>query len=75
MKIELEIPGKTLDESYIKEALASILYHEQRISGAQARRLAGVSRRNFGDLLAKFGYSELSDDPETIQDELNVNLG
>ncbi|MBF0565732.1 MAG: UPF0175 family protein [Nitrospirae bacterium] len=55
---------REIDVLYIKESVAVTLYHAGKISGKQACAILGKTRREFEDLLPKFGYSVLSEREE-----------
>lgn len=73
--ITIDLP-ETLPEGvndrYVMEMLAANLYHQGRISEHQACQMIGLTRRDFENLLPKFGFSVLSDDEETIDAEFNA---
>lgn len=64
--------NEEIDSMYLKEAIAATLYHAGKISEQQACVIVGKTRREFEDLLPKFGYSVLSDTDENIAIELNA---
>jgi broad-specificity NMP kinase len=61
-----------IDPSYLKEALAAILYHAGKISENEACDITGTTRREFEEILPKFGFSVLSDEKEQIDIETEV---
>ncbi|MBF0568517.1 MAG: UPF0175 family protein [Nitrospirae bacterium] len=63
--------AEEVDTSYLKEAVASVLYHTGKISEKQACIIIGKTRREFEDLLPKFGYSVLSDSEANMAIEFN----
>lgn len=76
MKITIDLPEtqniSEVGEAYLKEALASTLYHAGKISEKEACAMTGKSRREFEEILPKFGFSVLSDKPENIEMELTA---
>lgn len=76
MELLLELPDiKPLADvtgKYLKEMLMANLYHLGRLSEKEAREILGKTRREFEELLPKFGLSVLSDTPENIAVELNA---
>ena len=74
MEISLDLPDTAalvgLDQAYLKEALVVILYHVGKLSEKEACLTLGISRRAFEELLPQFGFSILSDTPETIDADL-----
>jgi len=50
-------PDVANDQKMMRDALAAVLYKQGRISPAQAREMMGVTRREFEDRLADFGYA------------------
>ncbi|MCB1053404.1 MAG: UPF0175 family protein [Acidobacteria bacterium] len=68
---ESAILPEGVTERYITEMLAANLYHQGRISEHQACQIIGLSRRDFEELLPKFGFSVLADDEETINLEFD----
>jgi uncharacterized protein (DUF305 family) len=58
-----------VNDRYVTEMLAANLYHQGRISEHQACQMIGLTRRDFENLLPKFGFSVLSDDEETMDSE------
>ncbi|MBF0554473.1 MAG: UPF0175 family protein [Nitrospirae bacterium] len=62
---------KEVDTVYLKEAVAALLYHAGKISEKQACIIIGKTRREFEDLLPKFGFSVLSDSEANLAVEFN----
>lgn len=54
-------PDVANDQKTMRDALAAVLYKQGRISPTQAREMMGVSRREFEDRLADFGYAVLDE--------------
>lgn len=76
MKISLDLPDTAalvyLDHEYFREVLVAILYHIGKLSEKEACLTLGISRREFGELLPRFGFSILVDTPETMDVELHA---
>lgn len=76
MKLSIELPNtKTfaeIDQEYMREALVSTLYHIGKISGKEACITIGKSRREFEEILPKFGFSILSDSEDSVEVELKA---
>lgn len=73
MTISLELPEEAgVDERFVREALAGSLYHTGRLSEKQAREMLGMSRRAFGDMLPRYGYSLLVDSETNLAIELRA---
>lgn len=74
MKLSIDLPDTEkltkLGSTYLKEILASTLYHTGDLSEKDACDIVGMTRREFEELLPKFGFSILSDTDENIQIEL-----
>jgi hypothetical protein len=74
MRLALEIPDTApiaeLNQQYLKEALVATLYHVGKLR--EACEALGMTRRAFQELLPRFGFSVLGDDPHTIKTELNA---
>jgi hypothetical protein len=54
-------PDLAKDQRMMRDALAAVFYKQGRISPAQARAMMGVSRREFEDRLADFGYAVMDE--------------
>lgn len=76
MEISIELPDiepfATMDTAYLKELLAATLYHVGKISEKEACALIGKTRREFEEMLPKYGFSVLSPAEENIAVELNA---
>jgi predicted HTH domain antitoxin len=76
MRLALEIPDTApiaeLNQQYLKEALVVTLYHLGKLSEREACEALGMTRRAFHELLPRFGFSILGDDPHTIETELDA---
>ena len=76
MKITIDLPDSEniskIDPLYLKEALAATLYHHGDISEKEACAILGKNRREFEEILPRFGFSVLSDTQENIEVERNA---
>ncbi|MBF0477060.1 MAG: hypothetical protein HQK59_14780 [Deltaproteobacteria bacterium] len=58
MRITIDIPDfeniTTLDQSYLTEALAAVLYYNDRISEREACIITGTTRRGLEKMMQKF---------------------
>ena len=74
--IDVEIPEeltqKGINQRFIQEGVAALLYNRGLLPPKAACDLIQVSRRDFEELiLPKFGYTTLDDSDEEIATELN----
>lgn len=54
----LDLPPDVVgDQKELRDAIAVVLYKRGRISPVQARELMGVTRREFEDRLADYGFA------------------
>jgi len=74
MRVSVDLPDTLLNLAphYFREALVAQLYHTGRLSERQARKVLGLNRRAFEDLLPRFGLSILVDSPENLKVELSA---
>ena len=76
MELTLELPDiqplSDVNGKYLKEMLVANLYHIGRLSEREAREILGKTRREFEELLPKFGFSILGDTQDNIVFELNA---
>lgn len=76
MELTLELPDikplSDINDKYLKEMLVANLYHIGRLSEKEAREILGKSRREFEELLPKFGFSVLGDSPDNVAIEINA---
>lgn len=76
MEISINLPNieslSGVDKRYLKEMLVANLYHLGKLSEKEAREILGKSRREFEELLPKYGFSVLGDSEENIAIELNA---
>lgn len=74
MTVAIELPDvpevSRLGPRYLQEALVAILYNSGKLSEKEACTILGQNRRQFEDLLPKFGFSILSDSDDDIAIEL-----
>jgi predicted HTH domain antitoxin len=76
MELTLELPDikplSDVNDKYLKEMLVANLYHIGRLSEKEAREILGKTRREFEELLPKFGFSILGDTQDNIAFELEA---
>lgn len=76
MRLSIELPDikplSDMNDNYLKEMLISTLYNIGKISAKEASNILGKTRREFEELLPKFGFSILNDSQENIEIELNA---
>lgn len=76
MKIAVDLPDNAalqeLDQDYLKQALIATLYYVGKLSEKEACNALAVSRREFENILPRFGFSILADTPDTIERELRA---
>jgi predicted HTH domain antitoxin len=74
MKVTIELPDRFggIDETYAREAFVATLYSNGKLSGREAREILGMSRREFEDMLPRYGFSILVDNEENVQAELDT---
>jgi len=74
MKVTIDLPDRLgdIDETYAREALVATLYSNGKLSGREARKMLGMSRREFEDMLPRYGFSVLVDNEENVQTELDT---
>lgn len=75
MKVTIDLPdrfGLDVDETYAREALVATLYSNGKLSGREAREILGMSRREFEEMLPRYGFSVLVDSEQNIQTELDT---
>ena len=76
MQISIELPdNNTLSAyppAYYQTILMLSLYHLQQLSEYDVCETLKLNRREFAELLAKYGFSAMADDNQTIATELNI---
>lgn len=76
MKIAVDLPDTVVsaraNQQYFKEALVAMLDQTGDLSSREGCEALGMARREFEDMLARFGVSIMPDDDETIAAELNA---
>jgi len=74
MKVTIDLPDRfgDIDETYAREALVATLYSNDKLSGREAREILGMSRREFEDMLPRYGFSILVDNEANVQTELDT---
>ena len=74
MIIGLDIPGlkeKGISEEHVREMLAVHLYREGIVSSLHACGLLRKRRREFEELLERYGIAPIPDTDKDIKNELN----
>jgi|694.fasta_scaffold07028_7 predicted HTH domain antitoxin len=70
-RITLELPDSIdLSDFDLKMILACQLYHQAKLSSGQAAGLVGLSKREFLELMGKYGYSIFSDSIEDLRKDI-----
>jgi len=74
MKVTIDLPDRfgDIDETYAREALVATLYSNGKLSGREAREILEMSRREFEDMLPRYGFSILVDNEANVQTELGT---
>ncbi|MGH7491600.1 MAG: UPF0175 family protein [bacterium] len=76
MELLIELPDvkplSNLNGTFLKEMLIANLYHLGKLSEKEAREILGKTRREFEEILPKYGFSILDDSQENITIELNA---
>jgi len=76
MRLSIELPDikplSDMNDKFLKELLISTLYNVGKISANEAAKILGKTRREFEELLPRFGFSILNDSQENIEIELNA---
>lgn len=74
MKVTIDLPDRfgDIDETYAREALVATLYGNGRVSGREAREILGMNRREFEDMLPRYGFSILVDNETNARTELDT---
>ena len=70
--INIEIPDTVdLDDEDIAMIVASSLYNKGKLSLGQAAQLAGLTKRAFAELLAKYDVSIFNFPPSDLSSDVN----
>ncbi|OGC01348.1 hypothetical protein A2V82_07360 [candidate division KSB1 bacterium RBG_16_48_16] len=76
MELILELPDikplADINGKDLRESLVANLYHIGRLSEKEAREILGKTRREFEEILPRFGFSILDDSQENISIELDA---
>ena len=74
MKVTIDLPDRfgNIDETYAREALVATLYGNSKLSGREAREILEMNRREFEDMLPRYGFSILVDNEANVQTELGT---
>ncbi|NER94024.1 MAG: hypothetical protein F6J86_09320 [Symploca sp. SIO1B1] len=73
MKVSLELPDIVdIDQRYLMEALVAMLYFRGKLSGNQACQTLNINRRDFEEMLPRYGLSILVDSQENLNIELSA---
>lgn len=76
MTLSIELPDikplKGIDDQYLRELLVVSLYNVGKISAKEAGQILSLNRREFEELLPRFGFSILNDSEDNIEIELNA---
>lgn len=76
MKITLDLPDTVAsggaDRRYFQKALVAMLYQTGDLSSKEACDVLGLERREFEEMLPRFGVAIMPDDDENIQAELSA---
>lgn len=76
MTLSIDLPDikplKGVDDRYLRELLVASLYNVGKISAKEAGQILSINRREFEELLPRFGFSILNDSEENIEIELNA---
>jgi len=75
MRVTIDLPdrlGLDVDEAYAQEALVATLYSTGKLTGREAREILGMSRREFENMLPRYGASILVDSDTNVETETSV---
>ena len=75
MTITLELLDRLagdVDERYLTEALVAVLYHNGKLSSKEGCDVLGIARREFEEMLPRYGIPMMRDTPKNIQAELEA---
>ncbi len=69
--LTLEIPDNlNIDEKELLLLIAGTLYEQGKLSLGQAAELAGLSKRTFAEILAKYGVSIFNYPPSELSSDI-----
>ncbi|MBF0474909.1 MAG: UPF0175 family protein [Deltaproteobacteria bacterium] len=72
IRVPINMDELGLTPGFIQESVAATLFHEGILTSKQACELIGISRREFEeDVLPKFGFTTMRNDPRNAEIELN----
>lgn len=70
--VTIELP-QALEPTYVKEALAAVLYYTGTLSEKEARLMIGKTRREFEEeIIPRFGLSMIGGTQEDVNIELEA---
>ncbi len=70
-KVTLSFPDSLdLTEFDVKMILAGQLYQQAKLSSGQAAGLVGISKREFIELMGKYGFSVFSESVEDLRRDI-----
>ena len=75
MKVTIDLPDRPdlgVDETYAREALVATLYSTGKLTGREARKILGTSRREFEEMLPRYGFSILVDSETNVETETSA---
>lgn len=74
MIVTIDLPDAlaNVDPRSLKEALIAVLYNTDKLSEREARQALEMTRREFQDMLPRYGASVLADTPENLAIELRA---
>ena len=75
MKVTIDLADRLdldVDEAYAREALVATLYSTGKLTGRGAREILGMSRREFENMLPRYGASILVDSDTNVETETSV---
>lgn len=73
-QVTIDLPQE-IDQNYVREALAAILYYNGKLSEKEARTMIGKTRREFEEeIIPKFGLSMIGGTKEDIEIEKKACL-
>lgn len=73
-RVTIDLPQE-IEQNYVKEALAAVLYYNGKLSEKEARTMIGKTRRQFEEeIIPKFGLSMIGGTKEDIEIEKEACL-